>query len=80
MKNKSVLYLCNIAQKLNVAYYYTLTRHKTLFTNHSQISHGIVSRLRHGIVTLLFIKFRWDDQKRHSIESGIEAEWHSIEI
>ena len=27
-----------------------------------------------GTVTLFFIKFRWDDQKRHSIESGIEAE------
>ena len=33
-----------------------------------------------NMVTLFLIKFRWDDQKRHSIESGIEAEWHSIEI
>ena len=36
--------------------------------------------LRDGIVTLFFIKFSWDDQKRHNIESGIEAEWHGIEI
>ena len=50
------------------------------FTNHSQTSRGIVSRLRDGIVTLFFIKFRWDDQKRHSSESGIEAEWHSIGV
>ena len=31
----------------------------------------MVSRVRDGIVTLFFIKCRWDDQKRHSIESGI---------
>ena len=64
------------------SYCYTLTRHKALLTKHSYISRGIISRLglRDGIVTLFFIKFSWDDQKRHSIESGIVAEWHSIEI
>ena len=54
-----------------MAYCYALTRRKAFFTNHLQISRGIVSRLRNGIVTLFFIKFRWDDQKRHSIDSGI---------
>ena len=56
-----------------------LSRHKGLFTEHSQISCGIVSILRGGIITLL-LNFVGDDQKRHSAESGIAAEWHNIEI
>ena len=39
--------------------------------------HSIEIRLRDGIVTIFFIKFRWGDQKRHSrpIERGMVSRY-----